>query len=102
VQYFSAIVSNETTDPETMKPGARVKATLTLEKLDKAITVPRQAIFEHKGKTVVYRRDGSGFVPVPVEVGNATPGNVIVTTGLSAGDVIALSNPEANGEGSGK
>jgi RND family efflux transporter MFP subunit len=99
VQYFSAVVELEETDAATMKPGARVRATLTLEKLGSAITVPRQAIFEHKGKPVVYRRDGSGFTPVPVEVGNATPGNVIITKGLAAGDVIALSNPEANGNG---
>ncbi len=100
VQYFSAVVEIEETDGGTMKPGARVRATLTLEKLSSAIAVPRQAIFEHRGEPVVYRRDGEGFTPVPVEVGNATPGSVIITKGLAAGDVIALENPEKNGEGS--
>lgn len=102
VQYFSAIVTLGETDSATMKPGARVRATLTLEKLDAAITVPRQAIFDHDGKPVVYRREGRGFVPVPVEIGNATPGSIVVTKGLAAGDVIALANPEANGKGNGR
>lgn len=101
VQYFSAVVSIDDPGP-SMKPGARVRATLTLEKLERAIAVPKQAIFEHRGETVVYRREGSGFVPVPIEVGSATPGSVIVTSGLAEGDVIALANPEANGGEAGR
>jgi len=42
---------------------------------------------------------------VPIELGPATSGRVVVTRGLSAGDVIALRDPsvrlDAGGSGSG-
>ncbi|MFA6958526.1 MAG: HlyD family efflux transporter periplasmic adaptor subunit [Thermoanaerobaculia bacterium] len=98
VQFFSAVVEIAKTDPAVMKPGARVRATLTLEKRDKAIAIPRNALFERKGKRVVFRRDGSKFVPVEVTLGSASPGKVIVEKGLKAGDVIALADPEQEKE----
>lgn len=94
VQFFSAVVEIETTDPAVMKPGARIRATLTLEQRDKAITIPRNALFERKGKRVVFRLNGSSFVPVEVTLGSASPGKVIVEKGLEPGDVIALSAPD--------
>jgi hypothetical protein len=99
VQYFSAIVEIEKTDPAVMKPGARIRATLTLEKLDKAIAVPRNALFDRKGKRVVFRKEGSRFVPVEVTLGSASPGKVIVEKGLKPGDVIALAAPDEADEG---
>jgi RND family efflux transporter MFP subunit len=98
VQFFSAVVEIEKTDVAVMKPGARVRATLTLEKRDKAIAIPRNALFERKGKRVVFRRDGGAFVPVEVTLGSASPGKVIVERGLKAGDVIALADPEQEKE----
>lgn len=98
VQFFSAVVAIDKTDPAVMKPGARVRATLTLENRDKAIAIPRNALFERKGKRVVFRRDGSAFLPVEVTLGSASPGKVIVEKGLKAGDVIALADPELEKE----
>ena len=99
VQYFSAIVEITKTDQAVMKPGARIRATLTLEKLDKAIAVPRNALFDRKGKRVVFRKEGSRFVPVEVTLGSASPGKVIVEKGLKPGDVIALTAPDDADEG---
>ncbi|MBI2214693.1 MAG: HlyD family efflux transporter periplasmic adaptor subunit [Acidobacteria bacterium] len=98
VQFFSAIVEIAKTDPAVMKPGARIRATLILEKRDKAIAIPRNALFERKGKRVVFRRNGGSFVPVEVTLGSASPGKVIVEKGLKPGDVIALADPEAEKE----
>jgi multidrug efflux pump subunit AcrA (membrane-fusion protein) len=70
-----------------------------VHRVERAIAVPRQAIFEHKGNTVVYRQDRGGFVPVTIVAGSATPGSVIITSGLNAGDVIAMQEPSSpNGE----
>lgn len=94
VQYFGVTLTLDETDPEIMKPGARVRATITLEKSESAIAIPRQAIFEKDGKRVVYvRRDGA-FEPVEIETGSATVGAMLVTKGLAEGDVIALEDPE--------
>jgi HlyD family secretion protein len=104
VQYLSAVVALDQTDREVMKPGQRVQATLVLGRQD-AIVVPRLAVFEKDGKTVVYRRGEHGFAPVTVELGAATPARVAIASGLAEGDVIALRDPtrsldEAIGSGS--
>lgn len=98
VQFFSAVVEIASTDPAVMKPGARVRATLELDAREKAIAIPRNALFERKGKRVVFRRDGGRFVAVEVTPGAASPGKVIVEKGLKPGDVIALADPEAEKE----
>lgn len=92
VSYISAIVALDKTDPDVMKPGQRVRATLVTDKLD-ALVVPRQAVFERAGKNVVYRRGAHGWEPVTVELGPATAGRIVVTAGLAEGDVVAERDP---------
>jgi HlyD family secretion protein len=92
VQYFGVTIALDRTDREVMKPGQRVQATLVLDQAD-ALVVPRQAVFDGGGKTIVHRRTASGFEPVAVELGAATSGRVVITSGLAAGDVIALRDP---------
>jgi RND family efflux transporter MFP subunit len=93
VQYFGATVSLDKTVATLMKPGARVRAVLDIESRSGAISIPRQAIFEKQGKKLVYRRNGSKFEPVPIEIGSSTAGRVVVTKGVRAGDEIALRDP---------
>lgn len=93
VQYFSVTIALDQTDRAVMKPGQRVRATLELGKQD-TIAVPRQAVFEKDGKTIVYRRGEHGYTPVAVELGAATPGRIAITSGLVEGDVIALRDPQ--------
>lgn len=99
VQYFGVIVELERTDPELMKPGSRVSATITLEEAGSSIAIPRQALFELEGKEVVYRdRDGK-FEPVEVELGSTSLGRIVVTKGLQEGDRIALMDPTESEDG---
>lgn len=95
VQYFAVTLALAETDPERMRPGQRVRAELLLEDLEDALVVPRQAVFERDGRPVVYRRRGDGFEAAAVTLGTATPGEVVVTAGLQAGDVVALADPTA-------
>jgi HlyD family secretion protein len=91
-QSFAAVVAFDHTDRAVMKPGQRVRGTLVLDRRD-AIVVPRQAVVERAGATVVYRRTGHGFAPVPVEIATAMPGRVAIVAGLADGDVIAARDP---------
>jgi len=91
-QYFGVTLAFEHTDLSVMKPGGRVQATLVLDNR-KALSVPRHAVFEREGKSVVYRRQADSFAPVPVKLGATTPGRVVITDGLEAGDQIALIDP---------
>ncbi len=96
IQYFAVVVALDKTDPVVMKPGQRVRATLLLDdaKSSEALIVPRQAIQNKDGKNFVYRRSASGeFEQVPVELGPATSGRVVIAKGLDEGDQIALRDP---------
>ncbi|MGA7614004.1 MAG: HlyD family efflux transporter periplasmic adaptor subunit [Thermoanaerobaculia bacterium] len=94
VQYFDVTLELEKTDPAVMKPGTRLRARIHLERRNAAIAIPRQAVFEKKGKKIVYRRSDQGFEPVEVTIQSTSPGRVVITKGLKSGDVIALREPE--------
>jgi multidrug efflux pump subunit AcrA (membrane-fusion protein) len=93
VQYFSVVLELEQTDPQIMKPGQRVQATLFLGEHPDVLAVPRQAVFEHEGRNVAYVHRVGKFEPVDVELGPATLGLVVVESGLEEGDLIALHDP---------
>lgn len=94
VQFFGVTLAIEGSDSNVMKPGARVRAAIELANEPAALVVPRQALGELEGKRIAWKREGTGFKPVEVETGAGTAGRVIVTKGLSPGDVIALQDPE--------
>jgi multidrug efflux pump subunit AcrA (membrane-fusion protein) len=93
VRYFEATLSLSATDPETMKPGQRVRAMIRLEEMDAVLSIPRGALFERDDERVVYRREGGRWVPVPVTVGRQSISRVVVEGGLEAGDRLALRDP---------
>ncbi|HEV7516172.1 MAG TPA: HlyD family efflux transporter periplasmic adaptor subunit [Thermoanaerobaculia bacterium] len=94
VQYFAVVLELARTDTLRMKPGARVRAVLTLDEVPRALAVPRQAVFTRGGRTVVYRRGAGGFKAVPVTLGPSGMGRVVIASGLQAGDTVALGDPE--------
>jgi len=94
VQYFEVELDLERTDPERMKPGQRVRATLILEDLDNVLTVPREAVFDGEdGTKIAYRETLAGFEPVEITLGPAALGRVVIQTGLDEGDKVALQDP---------
>jgi multidrug efflux pump subunit AcrA (membrane-fusion protein) len=93
VQYFGVTLELAKTDPRVMKPGQRVRATLLLDERQDAILVPRQAVFDREGRSVVYRKGPHGFEPVEVKLGASTMGRIVVESGLAAGDLLALRDP---------
>jgi HlyD family secretion protein len=96
VQYFAVTLELARTDGLRMKPGARVQAVLDLDEVPAALAVPRQAVVVRGGRNVVYRREAEGFAPVPVTLGPAGLGRVVIASGLRPGDVIALADPEGD------
>jgi HlyD family secretion protein len=107
VRYFETTLALAKTDPATMKPGERVRATIRLEEIDDVRAIPRGALFEKDGERVVYRREGGGWAAVPVTVGRQSISRVVVEGGLEDGDRIALRDPTEKaarvfGKGKGK
>jgi HlyD family secretion protein len=92
VKYFETTLSLARTDPSAA-PGQFVKATLRIEERADVIAIPRGALFEKDGQRVVYRSHRGGFEPVGVVVGANSISRVVVESGLSPGDRIALRDP---------
>lgn len=99
VQYFGVTVTLDKTESAVMKPGTRVVATLEVENRASAFAIPRQALFEKNGKQIVYRRNGSKFDAVPVEIASSSAGRVVVTKGVRNGDDLALVDPTVEQDG---
>ncbi|HEX4499065.1 MAG TPA: HlyD family efflux transporter periplasmic adaptor subunit [Thermoanaerobaculia bacterium] len=93
VQYFAVTLALGKTDPKVMKPGQRVQAILQLDQRKDALLVPRQAVFDREGRSIVYRQGKRGFEPVEVKLGASTMGRIVVESGIAAGDVLALRDP---------
>lgn len=92
VQYFALSLVFDG-DPAGLKPGQRVKVDLLLEEAPNVLQVPRQAVFEKDGASLVYRRQGRSFEAVPVTVVSSGMGRAVVEGGLEAGDEVALDDP---------
>ncbi|HVR07176.1 MAG TPA: HlyD family efflux transporter periplasmic adaptor subunit [Thermoanaerobaculia bacterium] len=103
VQFFAVTLAFAPGTLKTMgtvKPGQRVLARLRLEERRGALVAPREAVFQLGGGNVVYRRHpgalgGLGFEPVPVALGPAGVGTVVIERGVAAGDLLALRDPAA-------
>jgi HlyD family secretion protein len=93
VKYFDVVLALARTEPETMKPGQKVRAVVRMDEAEDVLAIPRGAIFDKDGKRVVYRREGGGFTPVEVTIGRQSISRAVVDTGLRAGDRIALRDP---------
>jgi HlyD family secretion protein len=66
---------------------------IVAENLDDVLWVPFQAVFESDGRTFVYRKTPSGFMPHDVTLVKRSESQVVLT-GVNEGDVIAMSNPD--------
>lgn len=76
-----------------LRPGMTADVEVQAGQLAGVLHVPRQALFEKNGKTVVYVRDGAGFTARPVKVTRLTESRAVVE-GLSPDVDIALADPD--------
>jgi HlyD family secretion protein len=89
------LVSVEDAGGELM-PNTNVKVTVTEERLDHVLTIPREAIHSESGKSYVYLLHGKVLRRQPVTVGARNLTQVQVLKGLAENATVALST--TNGE----
>jgi len=93
VTYFELVASIEQQDKEVMQPGRKLSATIKVKPSESKLVVPLQTLHHEDGKTYVYLKSGNGFEKREVESGRKNLHLVEITSGLTQGDVIALSQP---------
>jgi len=79
---------------ERVRPGITAQIAIGGATLNDALYVPRQAIFESGGRTVVYVRTASGFDAREIKV-RARTESVAVVENIEAGLEIALVDPRS-------
>jgi hypothetical protein len=79
-------------DPRVI-PDLSASADVLVAERGEGIVVPREALQDSNGKPAVYVKQAGMFALRPVEIGGATNTQVAVTSGLRAGEEIALQPP---------
>ncbi len=91
-RHFEARITLDHPAPE-LRPGETSNMTITVETLSNVTWVPSQALFERDGRKFVYLQTPKGFMPHDVTLVRASESQAVVT-GISEGDLIAMSNPD--------
>lgn len=94
INVFDVEVLVDSAD-ERLKPGMSAKADIIIDVHEDVLTVPIEAVFERDDTTVVYTRSGK---KIPVELGARNDEAVIITSGLTEGDEVALIDPTRKAE----
>lgn len=92
-RQFDAILRFERPDAQ-LRPGTSVQLVVAGTELRDALHLPRQALFEKRGKPVVFVKSGSRFEPREVRITHRTESRVVID-GLPEGTEVALLDPEA-------
>ena len=85
------IYLNET--HKDLLPGLTVSCRIIVDKLEDVLYVPIEAIHNEIGKNFVYKKSGSSYEKIEVEVGRSNSDYTVIVSGLNEGDEIALINP---------
>ena len=79
--------------PSTLRPGLTTAVTLTSEPLEGVVYAPRQAVYQRRGKSIVFVKNGSDFEAKEVVV-KARSESHVAFENLPEGTEVALADPE--------
>jgi multidrug efflux pump subunit AcrA (membrane-fusion protein) len=85
-------IAIEGSDPQLI-PDLSASADLQLQTAQQGVLVPLEALASSPAGNTVEVREGTGWKAVPVQVSSRTNTTAIVTSGLRAGDEVALAHP---------
>jgi HlyD family secretion protein len=93
LKYFETKVALDVTDPQLMKPGVQVKASIFVEKQADVLAVPNQALVFEQAKAFLLVRNSTKVEKRAVETGARSLTLTVITKGLKEGDAVLLGNP---------
>jgi cobalt-zinc-cadmium efflux system membrane fusion protein len=94
-QVFSAVLDLSDVDTR-LRPGMGAAVQILLEKADKGLAVPVEALFAKDGKPYVYRRASDGYREAPVKIIQRNEMSAAVSGDLKSGDTVACDRPPAD------
>ena len=90
---FSARILIKNID-ERVRPGMTANLTIPVNSADGVLAVPLAAIFTERGSRFVYVKKSDSFERRPVQIGITDFNFAEITSGLSPGDDVALTQPD--------
>ena len=87
---YSSIVEID----ERLRPGMSTTVEIIVQRLPNVLVIPSKASTQIDGKPTVFIKQGDSYSRSPIEVSATNGPEIVVTSGLEEGDVIALENPE--------
>jgi HlyD family secretion protein len=96
VRNFDVIVTLAESDPR-LRSGMSATARLELDRIERTLLVPSNAVFEGDGASVVYVVTGASLEPRPVTIERRGRDRVALAAGVEAGTRIALQPPDDQG-----
>jgi HlyD family secretion protein len=94
VKFFGVTIEIEQREAR-LRPGMTARVEIQVEKRERALFVPVDAVFEREGRTVVYVARRRGLVPREVTLGPSNRDFVVISKGLSKGERVSLREPGA-------
>jgi hypothetical protein len=89
---FPARATLSRTD-DRLRPGMSATGEIVIEKLTNVLLIPARASFVHRGKPAVWVQQGEKFQIREIEVGRRNDADIVVVSGLTEGEVVALEDP---------
>jgi len=80
---------------DALLPDTNVRVTVTVANVSNVLLVPRDALHIEQGSPFVYRKEGNSLHRVRVTIGVLNLTEVQITSGLKAGDIVALGTTNA-------
>ena len=78
-----------------LRPGLLADVEIIVEKIPDAINIPAQAVFEKDGKQIVYVKNLNRWDERPIKVAKRSESTMVIASGLTAGETIAMADPNA-------
>ena len=92
LKVFEVVVSLSDSS-DILKPGMTTRNKIIINKIPDVLFVPHESVFQSEGKQFVFLQNGSSFDRQEVTVGDKGEDFIIITSGLTEGDVVALIDP---------
>ena len=73
-----------------LRPGMTAHVWIIVDRVQKAVSVPLECVFERDGRHIAYVRRGREFQAVEVDLGARNDDAVVITKGLKGGEEVAL------------
>ena len=93
LRQFEAVLRLDAPDAR-LRPGTTVRVTIAGKAVTNVLTVPRQAVFQQEGRSILYLRTFDGFEPRTVKVIGQSESRTAIE-GIDEGEEIALVSPTA-------